>query len=168
MKCFILYCSYRCVQSRQPIEIWKNIFYLCNDPLVLSLFVVVCLAVVLTTYFFQQFEDTRSSSKWDCHRLTLSGISCLFGFASEYKPKFTPTRIFFGLSLFGCMIYTISTMSIMFKFITKPIYKHQIQSVQEIIDQRFHLIGDEFALQHLIRQNEVISSHFLLCLTRII
>lgn len=38
---------------------------------------------------------------------------------------------------------------------TTPLFESQIQSRQEIIDNRFEMVGDGFALQQLIKQNEV-------------
>lgn len=142
-----------CVQKKQPIAIWKNLFYLCNDPLVLGLFAIICLSVVSMSYFLQQFEIIQP--KWDSYRLTLCSLCCCFGFVCEYKPKIISNRIFFIFCVFGCMISTISMMSIIFKFVTTPLYENQIQSVQEIIARSFHVIGDEFALQHLTNRNEV-------------
>lgn len=41
------------------------------------------------------------------------------------------------------------------------IYEQQIKSIQEIVDKSFELAGDDFAFQHLIRQNEVIFQHLI-------
>lgn len=52
--------------------------------------------------------------------------------------------------LFGniCLAFTM-------KMLTKLIYDHEFRSVQDIIGGSFYLTGDKFALQHLMKQNQV-------------
>lgn len=115
----------------------------------------MCFMVVFIGYFLQQFENLQP--KWDWFRLTLVGISITFGSVGCYKPQIISNRIFFIFCVFGCMIFVITTMSVMFKIMTNPIYENQVKTIEEIVN-RFDLVGDEFALQHLMRQNEVIFS----------
>lgn len=42
-----------------------------------------------------------------------------------------------------------------------PIFDPQVQSIQEIIDENFKLVGDRFACQKLTQQPEVIDNAWL-------
>lgn len=104
-------------------------------------------------YFMQQFENF--TPKWDWFRLTFSAISPCLGFGTDYFANTIPNRIFMFFSLWGAMLSFIVTNSFFLLFITIPIYEHQIKTKQEIIQQRFELVGDGFALQHLRMHNQV-------------
>lgn len=43
----------------------------------------------------------------------------------------------------------------MAKSLTTPSFFDQITSIKEIVDNRFELTGDEIALHHLMKQNQV-------------
>lgn len=57
--------------------------------------------------------------------------------------------------MFGGMLINIIFISFALLFITKQIFEKQIDTIQEIVDNRFEVMGDGFALQHLNRQNQV-------------
>lgn len=142
-----------CVQKKQPIPLWKNVFYVCRDPIVFVMHTVSCFLLILTFYFIQQFEDMYP--KWDWHRITLSGFCICCGFPCEAKPKIASHRIQFLFCLFAFMIFNISCLTIGIRSNTIPIYEHQIDSILHIVSNSFELVGDDFALEHLMRQNEV-------------
>lgn len=146
-----------CVQIKQPISNWKNIFYLCRDPLVFAIYTVMCTLVIFMGYFLQIFENI--TPKWDWFRLTFAGVSPCLGFASEYFANTIPNRIFFLFSLFGATLSFIVFNAFFLLFVTFPIYEHQINTRQEIIDNRFELIGDAFAFQHLKLQNDQVNAN---------
>lgn len=143
-----------CVQSKQPIPKWKNIFELCKDPIVLTIYAIMTIACDLTLYFMQQFEDVQP--KWDWYRISLvsMSIACGAGYPS-YKPKINPTRIFSAFGLFAGIMITTTVNSLLLLFITNPIFDIQIESIPKLVNEHFDLVGDEFALMHLRRQNQV-------------
>lgn len=142
-----------CVQRRKQIPVWMNLFLLCNDPLIYGIYTVLCFAMVFLFYYLQQYEDVHP--KWDWFRLTFSGICATLGFASEFRPQNIPSRIFFIFCIFGSMIFMIVSIAKTLMFVTTTFYEKQIDSIQEIVDGSFDLIGDDFALQHLMKQTEV-------------
>lgn len=142
-----------CVQVKQPIPIWQNVFHVCRDPLVFAIYTLMCFCVVLTGYFMQRYENF--TPKWDWFRLTFAGISPCLGYGSAYFANIIPNRIFFLFSLFGATLSFIVTNSFILIFVSIPIYEHQINIRQEIIHKRFELVGDAFAFQHLTMQNQV-------------
>lgn len=109
--------------------------------------------MVFLFYYLQQYEDVQP--KWDWFRLTFSGICTTLGFPSEFRPQNIPSRIFFIFCIFGSMLFMIVVIAKTFAFATTPLYDKQIDSIREIVDESFDLIGDDFALQHLMQQNEV-------------
>ena len=58
-------------------------------------------------------------------------------------------------AFFGSLVFNTCVLSTIINFLKKPLYKHQIDSIQEIINEPYALAGDEFALEHLREQNEV-------------
>lgn len=144
-----------CVQKQQPIKRWKSFFRTCTDPLVLVLFPLTMIFVVFFSYFMQQFEDMKP--KWDCFRIAFAGLRAVFGLGVGHNPYTTPYRIYFISSI---LIHTVTTtliVSFVLKAINDPRLEHQVATINEIIDTEsaFELVGNRFALQQLIRQNEV-------------
>lgn len=142
-----------CIQKSQPVPMWINAFELCDEPVVYLLVVVFGTSCVFFIYFTQQFDGV--SLKWSWVRTSCAIIRCYCGQVIEYKPKLHSTRIFFTACLFSALLFDILFMTLWTKNMTTPVFKHQVQSVQEIIDNRFKLAGDGFAL-HQLKQNEVI------------
>lgn len=142
-----------CVQTRQPIPIHKTIPRGCKDIRVWIIYTVMCFSVIFTGYFLQQFEDLEP--KWDWFRITIAAIGPCLGVVSEYRPQILPNRIFFICCIFGAFLIYIITSSFWLYFTANPIFEKQISSVHEIVNGNFQLAGDGFALQHLMKQNEV-------------
>lgn len=153
-----------CVQQKKPIPTWKNFFLLCNDPMIYVLFTIVCFVYDSVTYFLQQFEDLQQ--KWDWFKITTSGFCIVSGFAFKYRPQNISSRIMFIFSIWGCMIFDIILLSICMKILNTRYYVNQIETIQEIADS-FDLVGDGFALQHLMKQNHV-NYIFFKCISIII
>lgn len=101
----------------------------------------------------QQFEEYHPKPDW--HSIMLFGIGCLSGYTSPISPKNTSHRIFFGFFLCGSLIFNVCFYSTMINILNKPFYENQIDSIQQIIDSSYELTGDDFALEHLKKQNEV-------------
>lgn len=141
-----------CVQQKQPIPIWRNLFLLCNDPLVFITFGILCIIVLSMIYFIQQFEDKQP--KWDLLRHITDGICVFCCFSCEYRPQIISIRIVFAFFVLGCIIFNISNFAFWMKIVEIQYYEKQIETVQQIVNS-FHLVGDEFALEHVKRQNNV-------------
>lgn len=140
-----------CVQKSHPIPLWKNIFHLCNDPLVYILLFLACVSIMWTGYVCQQFEI----QKWDWHKFTFTGFRCFMGMPCTYNPKTTANRTGFLFFLFATMIYVCVLSSVLIQLIISPILNPQIQTVQEIIDGEFKLISNRFAFQKIVQHNWV-------------
>lgn len=140
-----------CVQKKRPIPAWKNIFYVCNDPLVWVAQTMTNILSVFFIYFFQRFEDV----KWDWNRINMIAFCAACGFPIDIKAQIIPHRIFYIFAQFGLMIFTNTFLSFLLLFLMNPIYDYQFQSKKDILDASFELAGDEIALHHLTKQNEV-------------
>lgn len=105
-----------------------------------------------TTYFLEQFDTTRKS---DWHTILLSLTCCLVGVSRNYKAHNISHRILYIFCLFGGMGFNIILCSFILKITANPIFNTQIKSVHEIVDGKFDLVGDRFALQHMMKKNEV-------------
>lgn len=146
-----------CVKNKQPIPIWKNIFRICTDIYVWLLYTIMSFVALFFGYFIQQFEDLQP--KWDYCKIFLAAFCAVLGFPNEYKPHLISHRIFFIFCLFGNLIFGILIVVFFMKALSSTMfYENQIESVQEIINMSFDLKGDDFALQQLMKQNEVMIS----------
>lgn len=105
-------------------------------------------------YFIQQFEDIQPKSDWI--KLTMTGASSVFGMVCRYKANIISNRVFFASLLFANILFGSNVMSFIMKSMTNTVYEKQTKSVQDVMRKSYELAGDEIALHHLIRQNEVI------------
>lgn len=137
-----------CIQKRKKIPAWQNAFHLFDEPIVWIIHAIMCIAVVFTSYFFQRFEDFKP--KWNWSRITLAGVA-----TCVYKAKLFPHRVFYIFGLYGSLVHAVVIMSGVIIILMKPIYEDQVKSIEEILDGSFEIVGDHFALQHMIRQDEV-------------
>lgn len=143
-----------CVQKVQPIEAWKNIFRICSDPLVWVVFSAMTSLCVFISYYLQQFEHSRP--KWDIFRITFAGLQSFLGStSSKYKPTTHSHRIFFIFFVFGCIVYYNYIQSYWIIFMTNPLFKKQIDSVDTILSHSFELVGDEFVLHHITKRASI-------------
>lgn len=141
-----------CVQKRKQIPVWKSIFHLSRDPLVWVIFGVLVFVVLGFAYTLQQFEPRQ---KWDWNRLVTDGLRSCLGFQSDYNPENTGHRLAFSCILLGLILFSIVLNTGILFIFTNPILRPQIQSIQQIIDEDFILIGDGFAFENCMEQNEV-------------
>lgn len=142
-----------CVRKKQKIPQWKNIFHHCNDPIVWVLHAVMNCSVVLTMYYLQRFEDLQST--WDWNRVTVISFGILLGMPFKYRPTKLPLKFLYAFGIFGSILYGIVILSCLMINLKDSFYKDQVESIQEIVDDSFEIIGDSFALQQMMRQNAV-------------
>lgn len=141
-----------CVQEKKPIPLWQNFFRLCEDPIIYMLFAIMAVTGIFLFYYSHQFEDRPM---YDWHRVTMEAIRLMCGWTIGYRPKILPTKILYVSCLFGSLIFTVEFLALFLNLLNTTMFKHQIQSIQEILDQSFQVVGDDFALQHLKKQNTV-------------
>lgn len=141
-----------CVQKSQPIPLWKNIFYLCNDPLVYLIPFMLGILVYCIGYYCEQFER---HPKWDWFKFTINGFGCMLGMPCTYNPTITATRIGILLCLFSAIIFVSLISAALMQLVMTPILNPQIKSVQEIIAGSFKLVGNRFLIEKISQQKEV-------------
>lgn len=148
-----------CVHKRKEVPFYQVIFHLCNDPIVYYACILSGFLLSTLSYLFQMFETHR---KWD--KIVVHTFFLFMGFGSVYRAKNNAHRMGFAFVLMASFIYSISMSTMLMNLFTSPIYSSQIQTVREMLDQNFDLIGNEFALRKLIHQNEVNTRNFSKCL----
>lgn len=141
-----------CVQKQKPIPQWENYFHICRDPMVYLLFTGIAIVILGHGYFMEQFERYP---KWDWNKFVCNCIRGTLGFPNTYNPTFHTTRFgYIIILLTGISVTTVINTMFMI-FITNPILEPQVQSIQEIVRQKFSLMGDQFALHQILQQNQV-------------
>lgn len=78
------------------------------------------------------------------------------GFPCTYRPTNNANRLLFISVLFGGILFVIVVTTFVIKLYTSPIYNSQTETIAEILDNNFDLVGGQFALQKLLQQNQVI------------
>lgn len=140
-----------CVQKRKPIAMWKRALYLCTD---VKVYVLTPLSVVLfqiPLYVFQQLESPKRCST----DLLLNALCICLGFPCTLRPKSNPCRILIISCLFASIIIVVVTASVSIRSITTPMLNPQIDSIKQITNGEFSLVGDRFAFLKMLHQNEV-------------
>lgn len=83
---------------------------------------------------------------------------CSIGFRYRLQIQSNAARVCFGILLFAAVIFAKSLSSFLMANTANTIYRPQINTIDEIVQQNFSLAGDQFALDKLMQQNEVIGS----------
>lgn len=125
---------------------------MCRDPLV---YVIGAFAVILAaalSYILQQFEPHRS---WDWNHIVFTGLSVFWGIGNTYRATYTAHKILVIAGLLGSIIFCTVTSSFFTLIIANPFLNPQVTSIAEIIDERFNLVGDQFAFSKLSERNKV-------------
>lgn len=143
-----------CVQIKQPIASWKNIYHVCSDTLTWSLFAISSLCTNAMTFFLQQF-DHGVQPKWDWLRIWFDGFRVICGMNSTYNPTNVLTRSFFIFCIFVGIIASTTDNTFILLFMLSPIFEKQVNTVNEIIEQKFDLVGDNLTLQMLSQRYQV-------------
>ncbi|XP_031639661.1 uncharacterized protein LOC116351666 [Contarinia nasturtii] len=101
------------------------------------------------------FEILEPRPRWDWNGLLFNGTCCYLGFPCSYNPKNSVSRFGYATILFGALIFvTVMNYGIIL-FVVTPYLNPQIQTIQEIIDGQFNLIGDQFTMWKVMEQNKI-------------
>lgn len=146
-----------CVQKRKPIAMWKRPLYLCTDVAVYVLTLLTVVLFLVLLYVFQQLEYPRRCST----DLIANSFCICLGFPCALNPKSNPGRILVIACLFASIIIVVVTGTVSIGSITKPILNPQVDSIQQITNGEFNLIGDRFAFLKMLHQNEVNGSIYI-------
>lgn len=145
-----------CVQMKQSISTWKNIYRVCSDKILWVLFSFSALCTDVTTFFLQQF-DHQVHPKWDWFRIWFDGLRVLCGMSSTYKPETVLSSAFFMICVFVGMISYNTCNSFILLFMMIQIFEKQVNTVNQIIEQKFDMTGDNLTLQLISKRSQVIA-----------
>lgn len=141
-----------CVQIRKRVPLWKNVLYLCCDPIAYALFAFTVVLATFLGYFMQQFEPCTG---WDWNHIMITGLGTVLVGQVPFTVTTTFFRIFVISIQFGSILYTTIMSSFLIIFITYPLLNPQITSISEIFDGNFNLVGNQFAFNKISERNEV-------------
>lgn len=141
-----------CVQKQKPIPSWIILFYACTDLRVHLTVFIQSIAIVMLLYYMEQFERYPKS---DWYKIITNGFACFLGFACEFKPTILLSRLVYFLILLANIVFTATINGVLVLFVTSPILNPQVQNIQEIIGQKYIIMGDRFTLYQISQQNEV-------------
>lgn len=145
-----------CVQKAKWMPISEVVFHICTDWVVFVVFALHGFLVTGYAYFMQQFEP---HPKWDCFRISEAGFRVYTGFACPYKPKNSSHRFAAAAVFLGAFLFNVILCAKVIMFLTTSIQDIQIKSTEEIIKGNFQLVGDRFAYEKILQQNQVASKY---------
>lgn len=122
------------------------------DPAVIVILTLQGMIITFVAYFLQQFEPKQ---KWDSFQISVNGVRCYFGLPCSYLPENNANRVLYISVLYGCIIFTTVLSTMIIKFFTTTVYDPQIRSIDEIIDGDFNLVGNQYILDEISRENRV-------------
>lgn len=145
-------CLTWCVQKSKPISHGRALFRICTDPMVFLVFTLQAIFVTGTTYMWQMFER---HPKWDLYRISVNGFACFVNLPCTYKTANNANRIgaitvYFGSSLFAniVLIFVIKSSSTL-------TYDPQVNTVDQLIESDYKLVGNAFAFDKISERNQV-------------
>lgn len=134
------------MHKSQPIRKSLQLFYVCTDYRVFVLTIITGTSVYCFGYYLQQFER---QPKWHIFRFMINALCIIIGFTSEYNPTSDPSRISLAFGLLAGILCSVVYSTFLLRIFWKPYLWPQVQSVNEILDNNFKLVGDSFALMKL-------------------
>lgn len=127
-----------CVAHAKFIPIWQNIVTIIKDEKVIFIGIVAFYVCVVLSYILAFFEQLP----YDMYTVMLKMLQVILCTPAAFFPKNVPSRILFaGGSYVGILVYT-TIISFYMVIIKLSIDEHQIESRNELIDNKFHLAGD--------------------------
>lgn len=139
-----------CVSRAKAIPRWKNVFFIL-DATIYIVGVISFILVIFCTYLLFAFEETP----FDLVKCVIISLQVLIGTTAVLNPNRLMFRVLFGMFLFiGFWCVQIIT-AFLIAFISRVLYEIQIDSVEEIANQRYRLAGEDFILQNLNASNVV-------------
>lgn len=131
-----------CVSRAKPIPVWLNLWQIASRT-------IWCLAVVTVflegsvLYLLMRFEHGHAELvKKDFHYCVLLMASVFTGMSHfTYRSKSKQLNSFICLMLMTGILISTAWNCFLIKVLTSPAYYKQISTVEELIENDFHLIG---------------------------
>lgn len=139
-----------CVTRAKLIPQWQNLFYFYRDPQTWLFGSILFFSAMILIFLYTSFE----AKPLDAWTSILLIVQTVVGNTSTFQPKITRVRILWTIFCFDALLITTYYNAFVMNFLISNIYKHQISSVDEIIQNDFKLSGYPFALKHLMSQKE--------------
>lgn len=146
-----------CVQRSGQVPTWKKIFKLCDDPMVWLVHIITFISGIFMEFYLQQFECTMIP-KWDWMRVVFNGLRMMCGYSIKLRPRIHAHRVYVAIACLSCIVYGITFCAIWLKCMTTPFFETQVQSVRDLLDKDFELVGDDFAAHLLMKEKQVTNS----------
>lgn len=136
----------------QPAELFLQIFYVLNDPILWIIYIFTALIVITSLYYFQQFEKFKGS----IYKIAFKALAHIANTSQPYNIKNTAHRIIFGGCALAAVIHTIVYSTFVLKIQKDPYVKREIRTVDDILSNDIKLFGNRYALSLLQQQLMVI------------
>lgn len=128
-----------------------NVFFIPNDLFVYIIGAIAFILVVFGAYLLTTFEDRP----YDLIRSTFMTIQVVLGLSTVFEPKIWMIRLLFTKFMFiGFWIVQIFN-AYWITFVSRVLHEKQIDTIDELIRENFHLAGNEYILNQLKNGNVV-------------
>lgn len=146
-----------CVSHAKPIPRWLNLLYIADFATV-ALAAVVVLIVIALVYLLYGFEDQPC----DLIFCTILSLQTITQFPTMFRADIYLNKFLFVMMLLiGFWLSTIFGAYVIV-FMGQDLYEVQIATIQDIVEENYHLAGnpnviDHFRVKNMVRFIEISS-----------
>lgn len=139
-----------CVSHAKTIPQWLNLLYIA-DLISITIFVILVLILICVVYLLHAFEDLPRDLIF-CAFLCLQLITT---FPTMFRAERAPLKFIFTLFLLiGSWVSLIFGAHVVV-FLGRELHEHQTATLDDIVEQNFHLAGnpnviDHFQMKHMV------------------
>lgn len=144
-----------CTATAKPIPDWRKVI----DLLSVWLWAIIFFLGYLNSGLFYFLFRMESNYTFNYVKITLYMLGCFVGVPTFFNPKRLIFRIIFGCTLFFAIFFMASFNCFFLEFQTTPRYFKQIDSIQELFDEKMELFGVNESVLYNSKQDDEV--HFV-------
>lgn len=134
-----------CVQRANAVPRWMNVFFIPKDFLIYIIGAIAFIFVILGAYLLTTFEDRA----YDFILISFMSIQVVLGLATVLDPKKWMFRLLFTKFMFIAFWIVQIFNAYWMTYVSRVLYEKQIDTIDELIHENFHLAGDKYVLNQL-------------------
>lgn len=138
--------------------IYLNLFLLATPNVWLLFVFLYGFGSAIVYYILIQFDKKSARrNRYDIlYTFWLISVPTYFGIGQNFKPVYTPLRLFHGIMLISCIFYMQTIFFYIYRYIKVPVSHSQTKTIREMMENDFRLFGTSEFLD-AIRSDERVS-----------
>lgn len=132
-----------CVSHAKPIPQWMNLLYISDLPSIV-IFVIAVLILICAVYLLYAYEHPPR----DLYFCALLCLQLITTFPTMFRSERVPFKfLFIFMLLIGSWVSLIFGAHVVV-FLGRELHEPQIATLQEIVEENFHLAGNPNVIDH--------------------